>query len=93
MIRQTPDSPDGSTHNSRAWSQVSVAGPSPPALRPPGLQALDLAAGGKGSHEGWSAVGSRLSLVTVPMQAMLDMTPPGSPDATEPILAKWPLRG
>ena len=55
-----------------------------PALRGPSTDGVGVV---KGGHEGWSAVGSRLSSVSMPVQAAME---PGSPDLHDPIFAQWP---
>lgn len=92
----TPDiSPHSSPHSSRTPSQATQASPMLPALRSSAPQGADLSSPVRSSLEGWSAVGSRLSSVSMPAQKNVQATvvsEPQSPgtDFKDPISAKWP---
>ena len=92
LVQPQPESPDISPHSSRTPSRAAQAPPVLPSLRGLGVQGTDLVSPVKGSHEGRSAVGSRLSSVSTPVQVVQAMvaSEPQSPDPRDPIPAKWP---
>lgn len=94
-MHQPRESPDNSPHSSRTPSQAAQAPPILPALQSSGLQGADLVTPTKGSLEGWAAVGSRLSSVSIPVQVVQAMvaSEPQSPDTKDPIPAKQHFEG
>ncbi|KAL3158747.1 hypothetical protein ABBQ32_011475 [Trebouxia sp. C0010 RCD-2024] len=92
LMQHPRESPDNSAHSSRTPSQAAQASPLVPSLRSPGLQSADLVTPTKSSLEGWSALGSRLSSVSMPAQVVQAMVASElrSPDPKDPIPAKWP---